>query len=143
MGDRRTANSLTTMGMRCASEGRDDEAMDMFRRAVSADPDAADAWFSLGVLYCDRHMIGESIVAHRQAAIAQPENAFYWYALGTTYQTFQPRRWRQEAKAAFREALRHQPEYAEASLALRSNRDASVLRRILTLGGRMCESMRR
>jgi len=134
---RSTAIPLTAFGVQCASEGREVEAMDAFRRAVSIDPDAADAWFCLGILYCDRQMIAESIAAHRRAAVAQPENAFYWYALGMMYQTFQPRRWREEAKAALREALRRQEVYPEARFALDVMRDTCVLRRVLRLGSRV------
>jgi cytochrome c-type biogenesis protein CcmH/NrfG len=122
---------MTRLGVQCASEGREPEAMDAFCRAVAIDPDAADAWFYLGGVYCGEFMAVESIAAHRRAALAQPENAFYWYALGTMYQTFQPRRWRRAASAAFREALRRQEVYPEARVALDAVRDASVFRRIL------------
>jgi cytochrome c-type biogenesis protein CcmH/NrfG len=104
---------------------------------VFVEPNAADAWFYLGVVYCGRQMIAESIAAHRHAALAQPDNAFYWYALGTMYQTFQPRRWRREASAALREALNRQPVYPEARSALDAIRDASAIRRVLRLGSRV------
>lgn len=96
-------------------------------------PGTGEAWFCLGVVCCGRHMIAESLAAHRQAVRAEPENAFYWYALGTMYRTFQPMRWRGEAKKAFREALRHDEDYAEARAALDVIRPASLLRRILGL----------
>ena len=112
--DQCSVSALTRLGVWHASEGREPQAMEAFQRAVSVEPNAADAWFCLGVIYCGRQMIAESIAAHRHAALAQPDNAFYWYALGTMYQTFQPRRWRREASAAFREALSRQPVYPEA-----------------------------
>jgi tetratricopeptide (TPR) repeat protein len=105
-------------GAQCASEGKDNDAIALFRRAVSIDPDAADAWFCFGVAYCGQQRIVESIAAHHRAALAASENAFYWYALGTMYQTFQPRRWRPAALASFNNALRCQQEYPEARAAL-------------------------
>ena len=140
---RSTAIRLTAFGVQCASDGRDAEAVDAFQRAVFVEPNAADAWFCLGVVYCGRQMIAESIAAHRRAAVAQPENAFYWYALGTMLLTCQPRRWRTEAKAALREALRRQDVYPEAALALEVIRDASVLRRMLRLDSRAIRFLRK
>ena len=133
----RSVLALTTLGVWHASEGREVEATDAFRRAVSTDPAAADAWFCLGVVYCGRQMIAESIAAHRHAALAQPDDAFYWFALGTMCQTFQPRRWRRAASAAFREALNRQPVYPEARAALDMIRDASAIRRVLRFGSRV------
>ena len=134
---RSAAIRLTAFGVQCASDGRETEAMDAFQRAVFVEPNAADAWFCLGVIYCGRQMIAESIAAHRHAALAQPDNAFYWYALGTMYQTFQPRRWRREASAALREALSRQPAYPEARAALDAIRDASAILRVLRLRSRV------
>lgn len=140
---RNAAIRLTTFGMRCASGGREVEAVDAFRRAVSVEPNAADAWFCLGVVYCGRQMFAESIAAHRRAALAQPDNAFYWYALGTMYQTFQPRRWRRAASAAHREALRREAVYPEARAALEVIRDTSVLRRMVRVGSSVVRRARR
>ena len=116
--------------------------MEAFQRAVFVEPNAADAWFYLGVVYCGRQMIAEAIAAHRHAALAQPDNAFYWYALGTMYQTFQPRRWRREASAALHEALRRQAVYPEARAALDAIRDASAIRRVLRFGSRVIQFAR-
>ena len=123
-------------------QGREPEAKEAFQRAVFVEPNAADAWFCLGVLYCGRKMIVESIAAHRHAALAQPDNAFYWYALGTMYQRFQPRRWRREASAALHEALRRQAVYPEARAALDAIRDASAIRRVLRFGSRVIQFAR-
>ena len=128
---------LTAFGVRCASDGREAEAIEAFRRAVSIDPNAADAWFCLGVIYCGQGGAAESIAAHRRAALAQPENAFYWYALGTMYQTFQPRGWRREAGAAFREAVNREVTYSEARAALDAVTAASAFGRLLTVTGRV------
>lgn len=133
-----TAITLTRSGARCASEGMDDEAIALFRGAVSIDPDAADAWFCPGVAYCGQQRIVESIAAHRRAALAASENAFYWYALGTMCQTFQPRRWRPAALASFNNALRCQQMHPEAHSALMAVRDASGLRRVLKVARRVC-----
>jgi tetratricopeptide (TPR) repeat protein len=135
--DQRSVLALIRLGVWHASEGREPEAMGAFQRAVSAEPNAADAWFCLGVVYCGRQMIAESIAAHHRAALAESDNAFYWYALGTMYQRFQPRRWRRDAIAAFQQALRHQRGYPEARAALDEVRDASVLRRMLKTSRRL------
>jgi len=140
---RSAAIRLTAFGVQCASDGREDEAMAAFERAVAVEPNAADAWCCLGVIYCGRQMIAETISAHRHAALAQPDNAFYWYALGTMYQTFQPRRWRREASAALREALRRQADYPEARAALDVIRDTSAIRRMLRIGSSVVRRARR
>ena len=140
---RSAAIRLTAFGVQCASDGRETEAMEAFQRAVFFEPNAADAWFFLGVIYCGRQMIAESIAAHRRAALAQPDNAFYWYALGTMYQTFQPRRWRREASAALHEALRRQAVYPEARAGLEVIRDTSVLRRMVGIGSSVVRCARR
>ena len=131
------ATRLTAFGVQCASDGREVEVIGAFQRAVAVEPNAADAWFCLGVIYCGRQMIAESIAAHRHAALAQPDNAFYWFALGTMYRLFQPRRWRREASAALREALNRQPVYPEARAALDVIRDGSAIRRVLRFGSRV------
>ena len=128
---RSAAARLTAFGVQCASDGQEAEAMGAFQRAVAVEPNAADAWFCLGVAYCGQQRIVESITAHHRAALAASENAFYWYALGTMYQTFQPRRWRPAALASFNNALRYQQVYPEARAALIAVRDASGLRRVL------------
>ena len=140
---RSAATRLTAFGVECASDGRETQAMDAFQRAVAVEPNAADAWFCLGVIYCGRQMMAESIAAHRHAALAQPDNAFYWYALGTMYRTFQPRRWRREAKAALNEALRRQAVYPEARAALAVIRDTSVLQRMVRVGSSVVRCARR
>jgi tetratricopeptide (TPR) repeat protein len=95
--------------------GRFDRAEQSFQEAVRADPDAAEAWFSLGVVQAkDRPR--EAAESFRRAIRLKPDHAWAHFNLGHMLRTLGD-----PAGAAdeYRAALRCRPDYAAARDALK------------------------
>jgi len=68
-----TAPLAHRLGTALRAAGRLPEARDAMRRAVTRDPSAAQAWFSLGVLCQDLHDGSGAAEAFRAALVARPD----------------------------------------------------------------------
>ena len=78
---------------------------------TKAEPENADAWFSLGLAYSDLGRYDDAIAANREALRINSEDTAAWNNLGSTYNNLgRP----DDAIAAYREAVRINPEHASA-----------------------------
>jgi tetratricopeptide (TPR) repeat protein len=95
--------------------GRPDLAEPSYRHAVQADPDAAEAWFSLGVAQAEDRP-REAADSFRRAVRLKPNHAWAHFNLGQMLKKLGD-----PAGAAdeFRAALRCRPDYAAAREALK------------------------
>ena len=94
-----------------ADEGRLDEAVLLYQRAIEADPKMVRAYADLISLYGRLRRDAEAEGAYRQAIALQPNEADAYYNFGV----FCFERGRvAEAKAAFEQTVRLQPRHAEA-----------------------------
>lgn len=94
-----------------AEEGSSVDAIALYRRALAANPEHADAHCNLGRLLHER---GESALAeahYRLALCARGDVGVYWFNLGVSVED---QRRRGEAVACYRQALEHDPLIAEA-----------------------------
>jgi tetratricopeptide (TPR) repeat protein len=73
--DAMRAISATNVGVALQAQGRDDEAAEQYRRAISARPDYAPAYNNLGVVLRNRGRIDEAIAAYRQSLAYHPDDA--------------------------------------------------------------------
>jgi tetratricopeptide (TPR) repeat protein len=97
--------------------GRNDEAEQALRRAVTADPRDVESWDALGIVLRELERFQESEQCHREALRIAPERAEFHLHLGVLF-THRDRT--AEALAAFDEALRLDPANVDA----RHNRGA-------------------
>ena len=80
------------------------------RRWTQAEPDDADAWYSLGVAYGSLGHDHENIEAYREALRLKYDYAAAWYNLGSAYALSGNR---SEALEAVKELWRYDPKKAE------------------------------
>src|SRR5207247_9925989 len=66
-------------------QGRNDEAILAYKRALQLSPTSADAYNKLGDAYFFGAHFGEAIDAYRQAARLRPDQAEAYYNLGLAY----------------------------------------------------------
>ena len=111
-GTRRPSNNL---GAALLKEGRAEQAIDEFRRALALQPDFAEAGGNLGEALNRLRRYEEAATAFRQALARQPNRAEPHLGLGRALQALDRPR---EAIKHFRLAVRLRPELAEAHAAL-------------------------
>ena len=99
------------LGRELQEQGRLDEAITHFRRAVTIRPDYPDADVDLGVALWTQGRTEEAIVFYERALRSAPENAAAHNTLGMALQAQGKV---PEAIAHYREALRLRPAYPEA-----------------------------
>ena len=87
------------------------EAEMHLKRVVRLQPEAAPAWLTLGVLYCDRDQLDEALAALSQAVLLDPKNARAHNYLGVTVGK---KGWYSGAEAELQRAIELQPDYADA-----------------------------
>lgn len=73
---------LFRRGMELAGQGKDIEAIQVFRVAVELDPERAPAFYNLGNLLERQGRSSEALEAFREAARLAPEERRYQFALG-------------------------------------------------------------
>lgn len=90
------------------------QEIEYFQKALRINPNKAEGWLVLGILFylLERH--NDSIEPYRQALRINPELAEAWYYLGLAYGHLDRH---YDAIEAFRQALRIGP-YADSWLAL-------------------------
>ena len=97
----KAAQDYLQSGLILAGEGRDDEAVQSFRRAVAARPDWAEAHSLLGSALSRAGSLAEAEAELRKAVQLKPDYAEGWNYLG---QFYQDRAKDKEAQEAFRKA---------------------------------------
>jgi Flp pilus assembly protein TadD len=97
----KAAQDYLKSGLILAGEGRDAEAVQSFRQAVSAKPDWAEAHSLLGSALARDGKYAEAEAELRKAIQLKPDYAEGWYYLG---QFYQDRAKEKEAQEAFRKA---------------------------------------
>ena len=66
-------------------QGRNDEAIKAYKRALQLGPDSAEAYNKLGDAYYFAGRFAEAIEAYKQAARLRPDQAEAYYNLGLAY----------------------------------------------------------
>ncbi len=97
----RAAQDYLKSGLTLAAEGRDTEAVESFRRAISVRPDWAEAHSLLGSALAKAGNYREAEQELRKAVALKPDYAEGWNYLG---QFLRDRGKEQEAQEAFRKA---------------------------------------
>jgi tetratricopeptide (TPR) repeat protein len=83
--DRMQAISATNLGAALQSEGRLDEAIDQYRRAVVHQTDYAPAYNNMGTAFRAEGKVGAAIAAYRRALLLQPDFADAHYNLANAF----------------------------------------------------------
>jgi tetratricopeptide (TPR) repeat protein len=102
---------LSNLGAACGTEGRFDEEVEACRKALSINPNDAEAWSNLGVAHHSQGKFDGAVEAHRKALSINPNLAEAWNNLGAAYHSqgnFD------DAVEACRKALSINPNYAGA-----------------------------
>jgi Flp pilus assembly protein TadD len=106
-----TAHNLALLGEALARERKFDEAMKILNRALKSAPTNPAALNALAVIHGTRGRIDQALALLQTSAEANPDHPLTWLNLGVTWEARgDPAR----AESAYREAIRHQPDYSEA-----------------------------
>ncbi|MGD0387893.1 MAG: tetratricopeptide repeat protein [Tepidisphaeraceae bacterium] len=105
------AQALDSLGITLAQNGKLDEALANFRRAIELMPGRAEIHNNLANVLKDQGKLEEAIAAYGQAVRLRPEVPIAHYNLGTALNELGNF---DEAIAAFRQALRLSPDHAKA-----------------------------
>jgi tetratricopeptide (TPR) repeat protein len=100
---------LNGLGIVYRAQGRYEEAIAAYQRAIELDPEDAAPHNGLGIVYRAQGRHEEAIAAYQRAIALDPEDADYHNNLGIAYQ--HAGRY-EEAIAAYQRAIELDPEYA-------------------------------
>lgn len=104
------ADSLLAQADKHWAEGRLEPAQKAFEAAVAAEPSATGPRLRLAGFQLSRQQIAAAVTNYQQVLGAEPKNAKAWMGIGVAYLHIG----KQElALAAFDEAIRIEPRYAE------------------------------
>jgi len=109
------AEALSDLGNLLTGAGRSDEAIDLYRRAIAAKPRYAPPYFNLSQVLLTRGEREHALDVLRAGTVASPTESRLRIALAQALQTLGRR---DEAVAEYREALRRDPQNADAIRAL-------------------------
>ena len=106
--DTRAAKDSETAarGFDLLGEGRNQEAVAAFKRAIKRQPDSYEAYYGLGWAYINLRQFSESLEASQKAVRLKPDYAEAHHHLGMAYERLGRA---QEAVPAFKEAIRLKP----------------------------------
>ncbi|NJL58348.1 MAG: tetratricopeptide repeat protein [Desulfobacteraceae bacterium] len=99
------------MGMTLQAEGRFDEAVAAFRKALEMKPDMADACGNMGNVYLAQGKVEEAIDCYRKVLTVKPDSFEAYNNMGNCY--LRLNRY-EEAMSAFQKAIEIKPDLAEA-----------------------------
>ncbi|MBI3734995.1 tetratricopeptide repeat protein [Candidatus Sumerlaeota bacterium] len=94
-----------------SNQGRYDEAIPYYKRAIELNPDYADAFGSYGFALLQSGKVDEAIEKIIRAIEIEPEKPDAWNNLGVA---LLQKGERQDAKEAFQKAIRFRPSYIDA-----------------------------
>jgi predicted O-linked N-acetylglucosamine transferase (SPINDLY family) len=92
-------------------QGKPDDAVACYRRALELKPDYADAHYNLGNAFQDQGKLEEAVACYRRALERKPDYAGAHLNMGNA---FQAQGELEEAVACYRRALERKPDHAEA-----------------------------
>ena len=101
----------TTWALRLRDQGKLDEAVACYRRALELKPDYAEAHNNLGTAFKDQGKLDEAVACYRRALELKPDFAEAHNNLGIA---LKDQGKLDEAVACYRRALELKPDYAEA-----------------------------
>ena len=102
---------LRALALAQAGQGRHDEAIATFERALARDPSYAAGWISLALLLYDLRRTDDAVAAAQRAAKVAPDDRLAWHTLGEILHHADRL---DEAVAAQRRALAIDPDYRDA-----------------------------
>ena len=105
------AAAYSNLGNALKDQGKLEEAIAAYRKAVSIKPDLAEAHSNLGNALRDQGRLDEAVLACRQAIGSRPDYAEAHCNLGNA---LRDQAKLEEAVLAYRQAIRIKPDYAEA-----------------------------
>lgn len=108
---RQAADYWVAAGDGHSGAGRDQDALDAYRRALDADPDSVMAYNGIGVVYTRMKRFDEAVAAFEQALKRDPDSAWTRSNLGLAY--IELRKY-PEAIDALRRAVRSMPDLSVA-----------------------------
>ncbi|MFN7921669.1 MAG: tetratricopeptide repeat protein [Bryobacteraceae bacterium] len=111
----RDTAALVALGKTLVQLGRPAEAERRLRAATALDPMHSGARVALGVALAQQGKLRESLEVLVAATASNPDDAFGWLNRGSTHRALEQF---DQAAAAFREAIRLQPDLAAARMAL-------------------------
>lgn len=102
---------LYNQGVGYIKDGRVDDAIAAYKKAVDLKPDFASAWFNLGFCYGKSERTGDAIAAFEQTVKLKPNFANAWFYLGICYRDTGLN---DNAIAAFEKAIKFDADNPEA-----------------------------
>jgi Flp pilus assembly protein TadD len=114
-----SATAISLFGADLLRTGRNDEALELFARAVKQEPENAQWWNHLGEALERADRIEEALTAYEAAVKFQPDSHEYLNNCGVMFAMLGNL---SEAESAFLDALKLSPDYANAKLNLRDLR---------------------
>lgn len=91
--------------------GRNQEAIDSYKRTVRIKPDYADAYFGMGLTYVNMGYIQDAVQSFQEAIHLNPDFADAHYNLALLYVQ---QGWSKEAEESLKQVIRIDPNYVEA-----------------------------
>jgi len=98
-------------GYELSKQGKLDEALDAYRKALEIDPKFANAWYNMGIVFEEQGKLDEALDAYRKALEIDPKLANAWIGMGNTLNNQGKL---DEALDAYRKALKFDPKNALA-----------------------------
>ncbi|MBC8267411.1 MAG: tetratricopeptide repeat protein [Rhodospirillaceae bacterium] len=99
------------LGEQLAHQGRVEEAIEAFQKALQVDPKYADGHFNLGVLFRGQGKLDDAIESYKRAITVKPKHFDALYNLGNA---LKEKGMLEESVTAFRQAVSIKPDFAEA-----------------------------
>ena len=87
-----------------------ERAIEKFKQAIKINPEFADAYFQLGLVYGELERYDEGISTYKEAIRIKPDFFAAYYNLGETYHKLTRH---DESITAYKEAIRNKPDFVE------------------------------
>jgi len=78
------ASEIYKMAVDLQEQGKCDEALEAYERAVKLNPQDARAWNNIGVIFCKQDRYEEAIAAYNKAIDIDSKAALIWFNKGFT-----------------------------------------------------------
>ena len=93
------------------TEGKHQEAIAAYKKAIAVKPDHAKAYYNMGVIYDDLKRYTDAIIAYKKAIAIKPDYARAYYNMGWACEMLKQYR---AAIAAYKKAIAIKPDFARA-----------------------------
>jgi tetratricopeptide (TPR) repeat protein len=104
-------HTWATIGVAYFEQGKVNQAIHAYEKALKLEPGALESWFNLGVAYFENGQPSEALRCYLRANVIDPDNPKINCNLGTVY--FQNGQF-EHAATCFRHAINRRPDYARA-----------------------------